>query len=210
MTDANFKWSNVVEGHALFEHLELGFVAARAHLSGSAKTGKFPSATSRTLRHGVATKHSQGKTPACDLGISSATGRRSGAMSDGEIEPACCDVGVYEAWRKNIPWTYDWISSHFMEWGSLSAEWLGQRPLSQAAKLRLRSADDPAKLLAVSSLLGKMGAAEAETVMKGAYAQGLVMTTRTGVQLDCSNACLDGSRCCSFEPCGTSLEHASP
>jgi hypothetical protein len=117
-------------------------------------------------------------------------------MSDDEPVVACCDVGVYEAWRKNIPWTYDWITSHFMEWGSLSAEWLGQRPLSKAAKLRLRSAANPGKLQAVSSLLGKMGAAEAETVMKGAYSQGLVMTTRTGTQPVIWSALNRRHRCC--------------
>ena len=95
-------------------------------------------------------------------------------------DPACCDAGVYEAWRRNVPFTYDWLCSTFLEWGSLSADFLGVRPLSMAASLRLKAGGDPAKLAATSALVGKAGVAEADLVAKGAYMRGFVFATRTG------------------------------
>lgn len=95
-------------------------------------------------------------------------------------DAACCDAGVYEAWRRNVPYTYDWLCSTFLEWGSLSADFLGVRPLSMAASLRLKAGGDPAKLAATSALVGKAGVAEADLLAKGAYMRGFVFATRTG------------------------------
>jgi len=95
------------------------------------------------------------------------------------IGPACCDAGVYEAWRRNVPFLYDWLCSSHLEWGSLSGDFLGQRPVSRAAQLRLAACDCPEKLAAVEGLLGSEGAAEADIVSKGGYLRGMMMATRT-------------------------------
>ncbi|KAA0162944.1 hypothetical protein FNF31_03000 [Cafeteria roenbergensis] len=110
-------------------------------------------------------------------------------------DPACCDAGVYEAWRRNVPFTYDWLCSTFLEWGSLSADFLGVRPLSMAASLRLKAGGDPAKLAATSALVGKAGVAEADLVAKGAYMRGFVFATRTDAAFDASRGEWEGIPC---------------
>jgi hypothetical protein len=105
------------------------------------------------------------------------------------MDEPCCDPATFEAWRRNAPLTYDWICSSFLEWGALSAEFLGEREVSRAAMLRVEASSSRPKLQALGALLGRQGAGEADMVRKGGFARGIAFASRTGTSSAVVVAC---------------------